>query len=130
TISLNIKELKINSKEVFGLGKESEIGAAEESDEPFSREHAAGKLILIDNALKSVAGRRATLGTKQNRLLSSVNNMSISIENAESAKSHIKDVDFTGETANFTQQRILGQSGISVLSQANSHPKMVLALLR
>jgi len=130
TINLNIDELKINTAEVFALGKESEIGALTVGDEPFQRQLAADKLNVIDLALKRISSNRATLGSKQSRLNSSVSNLSIAIENAQSSNSRIRDVDFAEETANFTQQKILGQAGISVLSHASSQPEMVLSLLR
>jgi flagellin len=129
TISVNIEDFKINSGEILGLGKEAEIGPMDGTSE-FERGTAAAKLGIIDSAIKRVAGNRATLGAKQSRLGSTINNLEISIENAQSSNSRIRDVDFAAETANFTQQRILSQAGVAVLSNANSAPEMALSLLR
>jgi flagellin len=128
SISLSLDSMKINSEDVLGLGKGSEIGPAEEGDS-FSSREAAEKLTVIDDALKTVASTRATLGSKQSRLNSTINNLSVSIENASTSKSRIKDVDFASETAKMTQNRILTQAGVSVLGQANNLPDMALSLL-
>ena len=62
-------------------------------------------------------------------LNSTINNLSVAIENASTSKSRIKDVDFASETANMTQNRILTQAGVSVLGQASQLPEMALSLL-
>ena len=46
------------------------------------------------------------------------------------AQSLIRDADFAAETANLQRAQILSQSGMAVLSIANSQPQQVLALLR
>jgi flagellin len=130
TILLNMEDFKLNAEEVLGLGKQSEIGALEVSDQPFRREDAAMKIAVIDTAINRVANNRATLGSKQSRLNSTITNLAISIENAQSSNSRIRDVDYADEMANFTQQKILSQAGVSVLSQANTMPEVVLSLLR
>jgi flagellin len=66
----------------------------------------------------------------QSRLNSTINNIEISNENLNAARSRIVDVDYATETANFTQSRILAQAGLSVQAQANQIPEMVLTLLR
>lgn len=84
----------------------------------------------IDTALSSISSYRATLGSVQSRLNSTINNIEISTENLQAANSRIRDVDFATETSRYAQARILTQAGASVLSQANQTPDMALALLR
>ncbi len=84
----------------------------------------------LDTSLNSIASFRATLGSVQSRLNSTVTNIDISNENLMAAQSRIRDVDYAAETAKFTQAKILSQAGISVLTQANSNPEAVLQLLR
>ena len=57
---------------------------------------------------------------RENRLQSTIRNLGIAGENMNAARSRIRDVDFAAETANYTQNRILQQSGVSLMSQANS----------
>ena len=129
TISLSIQNIKINSDEILGLAKEAELGPME-VDGSFSREEAAAKLETLDKAIKKVAGNRAILGSKQSRLGSTINNLGVKLENMSTSKSRIKDVDIAAETALFTQNKILGQAGVSVLSNANSIPQLALNLLQ
>jgi flagellin len=95
-----------------------------------SREVIAGNLGVIDDALTKVASQRASLGASQSRLTSAINNLSINTESLQAANSRIRDVDFAEETAKLTQSRILSQSSLAVLSQANQRPEMALTLLR
>ena len=128
TIRIGTENLKINIEEM-GLGTEAEIGPMESGDE-FTRETAAAKLTVLDNALQLVASNRAYLGAQQSRLNSTINNLGVQTENMKSTNSRIRDVDFADATANFTQNKILQQAGASVLAQANSSPEIALALLR
>jgi flagellin len=83
----------------------------------------------IDNAIVSVNGIRANLGAKQNRLTSTINNLDVNDENLNAANSRIRDVDVASETSDLTRNRILVQSGVAVLSQANQMPNVALKLL-
>lgn len=85
---------------------------------------------LIDSALTSVNSARATLGAIQNRFESVVANVQTTSENLSAARSRIQDTDFAMETANLTRAQILQQAGTAMLSQANSAPQNVLALLQ
>jgi flagellin len=91
---------------------------------------AQRSLAAVDIAIDQVSSIRGELGAIDNRLSSSIKNIGISIENLTAANSRIKDVDLASETAEMTQRNILMQAGISVLTQANSIPKMALQLLQ
>ncbi len=90
---------------------------------------AQRSLGVIDKAIEHVSSIRGELGAVENRLESTIRNLSISIENLSAANSRIKDVDIANETSEMTKNQILTQAGISVLAQANSIPKMALSLL-
>jgi flagellin len=94
-----------------------------------NKHSAQRSLALIDNAIEHVSSVRGELGAIDNRLESTIRNISISVENLSAARSRIKDVDIADETAELTKHNILMQSGISVLTQANSIPRMALSLL-
>ncbi|WP_219856370.1 flagellin domain-containing protein, partial [Pseudomonas japonica] len=64
----------------------------------------------IDAALNTVNTTRADLGAKQNRLESTISNISNIIENATASRSTIQDVDFAAETAELTKQQTLQQA--------------------
>ncbi len=83
----------------------------------------------LDNAIGSVASQRAQLGAVQNRLDSTVNNLSLTSINLAAANSRIQDADFAAETAELSRSQVLQQAGISILAQANAAPQQVLSLL-
>jgi flagellin len=90
---------------------------------------AQNSLGAIDNALSSVTAMRAEFGAMQNRLQSVIGNIMVSKENLSAANSRIRDADIAEETTELTKNQILMQSGVSVLSQANSSIKSALSLL-
>jgi flagellin len=87
-------------------------------------------LSVIDDALVRVNSIRADLGAMQNRLQSTIANLSITDENLSAANSRIKDTDMAEEVSEMTKQNILMQAGISVLSQANNTNTHALKLLQ
>jgi flagellin len=87
-------------------------------------------MAVADALLSSISAARGDLGAVQNRLASTVSNLSVVAEKVSDAKSRITDADFAAETANLTKSQILQQAGISILSQANAHPQAVLKLLQ
>jgi len=91
---------------------------------------AQAALDSIDSAINTVATRRGTLGAVQNRLDSTISNLSIARENLSAADSRIRDADFAYETAQFTRNQILVQAATAVLAQANVLPQAALQLLR
>ena len=84
----------------------------------------------MDAAIAGVDGKRATLGAAQNKLESTVRNISVTQVNIAAAESQIRDVDFAAESANFAKHNILAQSGSYAMSQANAVQQNVLRLLQ
>ncbi|PPB64554.1 flagellin, partial [Campylobacter hyointestinalis] len=93
----------------------------------------AGAQAMIDiaeSAQKTLDRIRADLGSVQNQLVSTINNISVTQVNVKSAESQIRDVDFAEESANFSKYNILAQSGSYAMSQANAVQQNVLKLLQ
>ncbi|AIE78942.1 flagellin [Bacillus cereus] len=84
----------------------------------------------IDEALKTIADNRATLGATLNRLDFNVNNLKSQSASMASAASQIEDADMAKEMSEMTKFKILNEAGISMLSQANQTPQMVSKLLQ
>jgi flagellin len=72
---------------------------------------------------------RASYGATQNRLESSVNNMSAYVESLTAAKSQIMDADYAHETAEMTRLQVMQQAGVAALGQARSMNTSVIGLL-
>jgi flagellin len=91
---------------------------------------AQSAISIIDAAIGQIDGQRADLGAFQNRMESTISNLTNIAENVTAARSRIQDADFAQETANLTRNQILQQAGTSILAQANQLPQQVLSLLQ
>jgi flagellin len=91
---------------------------------------ATEALKSIDNAIEQVSQSRAQMGAYQNRLISTVNNLSNVVTNTEQSQSRIKDTDYSKETTALARSQIITQAATAMLAQANQSPQMVLALLQ
>jgi len=87
-------------------------------------------LEAIDYAINKVSEQRARLGTVQNRMEYSTNNLSTTEENLTAAESRIRDVDMAEEMVTYTKNTILNESAMAMLSQANKQPEKILTLLQ
>jgi flagellin len=94
-----------------------------------SKESAQGSLESLDAAVEKISGQRAVLGSLQNRLTSTSNNLQTYTENMSSANSRIRDVDYADETAKQARNSILTAAGTSVLAQANMSSQNALKLI-
>jgi flagellin len=83
----------------------------------------------IDDALDKISGGRANLGAIQNRLSSTISNLSNVSQNISAANSRIRDADFATETSALSKSQVLQQAGTAMLSQANASTQSVLSLL-
>ena len=92
--------------------------------------HGAGNAITkIDAAIAQVSEARSKIGAYTNRLEYSVSGLDAFEENTTAALSRLADADMAEEMTEYTQQMVLDQSAISVLTQANEMPQQVLQLL-
>jgi flagellin len=129
TGGLNIMGVDRISFDAFKLDVNVDKLGIEEAN-AVDKPNAQRSLGIIDDAIDTVSSIRGQLGALENRLTSTIKNMSISVENLSAARSRIKDVDIADETSELTKNSILTQAGVSVLSQANAIPKMALQLLQ
>ncbi|WP_272893628.1 flagellin, partial [Campylobacter devanensis] len=85
---------------------------------------------VAEAARKTLDKLRADLGSVQNQLVATINNITVTQVNVKSAESQIRDVDFASESANFSKFNILAQSGSYAMSQANAVQQNILRLLQ
>uniref|UniRef100_UPI00112F5D7D flagellin B n=1 Tax=Campylobacter lanienae TaxID=75658 RepID=UPI00112F5D7D len=85
---------------------------------------------VAESARKTLDKLRADLGSVQNQLVATINNITVTQVNVKSAESQIRDVDFASESANFSKFNILAQSGSYAMSQANAVQQNILRLLQ
>ena len=85
---------------------------------------------IAESAQKTLDQIRSDLGSVQNQLVATVNNITVTQVNVKSAESQIRDVDFAAESANFSKAQLLAQSGSYAMSQANTVQQNVMRLLQ
>ena len=91
---------------------------------------ASAAISVIDAAINTVSGYRSDYGAVENRLGNALNNLETFGQSTLEAESRIRDADFGKETADLSQNQILQQAGVSVLSQAKSINQAALSLLQ
>jgi flagellin len=85
---------------------------------------------IADNAIRFLDKIRSDLGSVQNQLTVTINNISVTQVNVKSSESQIRDVDFAAESATFNKHNLLAQSGSYAMSQANQVQQNVMKLLQ
>jgi flagellin len=94
-----------------------------------TKEGAQSALEVLEGSQKQVNGQRATLGALQNRLMSTIENLSVSVENFSAANSRIRDTDIAQSTAELARNQVLQQASVGVLAQANQSTSVALKLI-
>lgn len=87
-------------------------------------------MATLDNAIAQLSEARSQIGAYTNRLEYSVTSLDAFEENMTSALSRLADADMAQEMTDYTQESVLNQAAISVLTQANEMPQQVLQLLQ
>jgi len=95
-----------------------------------SQEAASAAITTLNTAINDVSAERANLGSIQNRLDHTINNLSTTAENMTASESRIRDVDMAKEMMEYTKLGILQQASQAMLAQANQAPQGVLQLLQ
>lgn len=92
-----------------------------------------GAMLVMDiaeSAIKQLDTIRSDLGSVQQQMQSTVNNITVTQVNVKSAESGIREVDFASESANFSNLNILAQAGSYAMSQSNAAQQNILRLLQ
>ena len=95
-----------------------------------TKEGATKAMSVIDGALLMISGIRSNMGSANNRLQSTIDNLSNIAVNAQKSLSTIEDANFAEETAKLTKAQILAKAATSMLAQANKAKETMLALLQ
>jgi flagellin len=95
-----------------------------------SFDDAADSLSIVEAALDTISGFRASIGATQNRFTRALNTLNVSIENLTAAFSFIKDADIAEELDDLTKQQLMVQSSSAMVGQANLVPEGILLLLQ
>ena len=96
----------------------------------YTHEYASDAIEAIDAAVIKVSNIRSQLGAYQNRLEDVYDNLEVQEESITAAYSRIMDTDMAEEMTNYTQQDVLSQAAISMMTKSNERPESILQLLQ
>ena len=85
--------------------------------------------MVADAALADLDKIRADMGSIQNQLMSTINNIAVTRVNIFAAESFIRDIDFGEEAVVFSKMQVLAEAGSFALVQANNVSQNLLNLL-
>ncbi|TWO17809.1 flagellin B [Campylobacter lanienae] len=114
----------------FDGGASNAAGYGDQAGGVNSYGGAQAMVDVAESARKALDKIRADLGSVQNQLIATINNITVTQVNVKSAESQIRDVDFASESATFSKYNILAQSGSYAMSQANAVQQNILKLLQ
>ncbi|EDO6690869.1 flagellin A [Campylobacter coli] len=114
----------------FATMKTSAFGVKDETAGVTTLKGAMAVMDIAETATTNLDQIRADIGSVQNQLQVTINNITVTQVNVKAAESTIRDVDFAAESANFSKYNILAQSGSYAMSQANAVQQNVLKLLQ
>ena len=106
------------------------LGVKDETAGVTTLKGAMAVMDIAETAITNLDQIRADIGSVQNQVTSTINNITVTQVNVKAAESQIRDVDFAAESANFSKYNILAQSGSYAMSQANAVQQNVLKLLQ
>ncbi|EPH6026997.1 flagellin A [Campylobacter jejuni] len=106
------------------------LGAKDETAGVTTLKGAMAVMDIAETAITNLDQIRADIGSVQNQVTSTINNITVTQVNVKAAESQIRDVDFAAESANYSKANILAQSGSYAMAQANSVQQNVLRLLQ
>ncbi|EDD2490440.1 flagellin A [Campylobacter coli] len=114
----------------FATMKTTAFGVKDETAGVTTLKGAMAVMDIAETATTNLDQIRADIGSVQNQVTSTINNITVTQVNVKAAESTIRDVDFAAESANFSKYNILAQSGSYAMSQANAVQQNVLKLLQ
>ncbi|EGD3646079.1 flagellin A [Campylobacter jejuni] len=106
------------------------LGVKDETAGVTTLKGAMAVMDIAETAITNLDQIRADIGSVQNQVTSTINNITVTQVNVKAAESQIRDVDFAAESANYSKANILAQSSSYAMAQANSVQQNVLRLLQ
>lgn len=120
---LGVSSIQSNT---IGAGLEDLLNQAEGA---FTSTQARSYLESVDNAISTLNDFRSELGSSQNQLQSSANNLLAQESLTATATSTIRDIDYSQEVSNFSKQNILAQIGAYGAAQSNNINQSIVSRL-
>ena len=120
SINLSIGGAQGSGTVAMGLGNSSINTVAD----------AKQALSLLKNAVGEVSQWRGTLGAQSNRLENSIGIIQVQSQNLLAAESSIRDTNMAEEIGKFTSNKIILESSMTTIAQANASSALILSLFK
>lgn len=96
----------------------------------FDNDDFSNFIANVDSAISKITTRRSKLGAMHNYLENVVDNLANTNINVSAAKSRILDTNVANESSEMIRKQIMRNASVSVMSQSNETPKLILGLLK
>lgn len=114
-----------NANKIIGLDNERGLSAG-----VTTLRGAMVMMNIAESAIKQLDSIRSDLGSVQQQMMSTLNNITITQVNVKAAESGIRETDFAEESSTYNKLNLLAQSGNYALSQANASQQNIMRLLQ
>lgn len=94
-----------------------------------SLKKAMALMDVSENAIRDLDKIRSDIGSVQNQLQATINNISITEISLLNSASSIKDLDFADESVKYTKSSIIAQSNTNILYKANTLKSQIFSTL-
>ena len=122
--SVSTRTVALNVVNASGFKNLSEVNV-------ITPQGAEDTMRLVDKAIDDITFVRGELGAIQkNAMESNIRSLNVSREELIAAESVIRDADMALETSEFVRNKVILQSGLAMLAQANQIPQNVLSLIQ
>jgi flagellin len=131
--SVYVGDTQVQSQITASIGGPDGAGAAAlglSGTSIASQSDALSALSSVRDAVADVSKMRGAIGAQQNRMTNAIGVMQVQSQNILAAESTIMDTNMAEEFSNFMKNRILMESGMASVAQANVSNQMVLQLFR
>ena len=95
-----------------------------------SHDRASQSIAVLDRAIRRVSSQRSKLGSYQNALEHTIEDLTLTNTNLTAAESRIRDADMSKSMFDLVKFQIINQTSTSMLAQANQLPQNILSLLQ
>lgn len=129
-VSIGYNDFKTSVVKTSATTQAAEIQIVNQTAGVTTLKGAMAMMDIVETAILNVDQIRANIGSAQQQIDSTINNISTTQVNLKSAESVIRDLDFASESANYSKSSILAQSGAYALAQANASSQYVMQLLQ
>mgnify|MGYP001552786244 CR=1 FL=1 len=122
TVTISIDSIDPASLSGENLGSLADIDVT-------SDEGVQAAIELSDLALDQISQQRSRIGSTQNQLTSTINNLSNARINTLAAESEIRDLDYAEESTNLNRLKLLAKAKAFAQSQANSAASRIVDII-